>query len=66
MNTKSAKKLIEAHGLTLLRWNGKFTIATVRTANGETQEIHNDGGREKMLKRLKQFKSSPDSTATSL
>ncbi len=56
MNRNSAVRLIEKHGLKLLRWNGSFTVATVRTPSGETAELHTDGDRARMLKRLKQFK----------
>ncbi len=59
MNTKSAKKIMQEHGLILLRWNGSFTEAIVRNNAGVTKIIHTDGGRQKLLQRLKLFESFP-------
>jgi len=53
MNSKKAEEMIQQHGLTLLRWNRSFTVATVRVEKGQPFTINNHGGRKKMIEQLK-------------
>lgn len=56
MNTKAAAKLIVEHNMQVLRWNGTFTKATVRTPSGDVIQISTAGGRAKVVERLNALK----------
>lgn len=53
MDTKPATKLLTAHKLEVLNWNGSFTEATVKTMTGSTVVVNTRGGKGRVEDVLK-------------
>jgi len=59
MNSKKAEQVFEQHNFELLKWNGNFTEALVRSPNGVTRSVRTGGGRAKLVQRIQEISAPP-------